>query len=173
MQCFQFEGDDHMQDGTTVTLVFEGRLPDGTVYDKTTEEKPLVFQVGHDMVIDGFEREVREMKVGEKKTFTIKDWEAFGEHLDNLVDEVPMEVMPNIKGLEKGKVIWVIADDENKVPVTVKDITRDAVTLDYNHPLAGNDLTFDVEILDIDESTADDPNAPKKTIPKDPMDLIM
>ena len=63
-----------MLDGTTVTLTFEGRLPDGTVYDKMTAENPLVFQVGHDMVLDGFEREVREMVEGEKKTFTIKDW---------------------------------------------------------------------------------------------------
>lgn len=162
-----------MQDGTTITLIFEGRLPDGTVYDKTTADNPLVFQVGHDLVLDGFEREVREMTEGEKKTFTIKDWEAFGEHLEDNVEEVPMEVMPNIKGLERGKVIWMIADDESKFPVTVRDITRDAVTLDYNHPLAGNDLTFDVEILKIDESTADDPNMPKREIPKDPMDLIM
>lgn len=112
-----------MLDGTTVTLTFEGRLPDGTVYDKMTAENPLVFQVGHDMVLDGFEREVREMVEGEKKTFTIKDWEAFGEHLDEQTEEVPMEVMPNMKGLEIGKVIWMIAEDESKVPVTIKDIT--------------------------------------------------
>lgn len=162
-----------MLDGTTVTLTFEGRLPDGSVYDKMTAENPLEFQVGHDMVLDGFEREVREMAEGEKKTFTIKDWEAFGEYLDEHVEEIPIEVMPNIKGLERGKVIWMIADDETKFPVTVVDITGKAVTLDYNHPLAGKDLTFDVEILKIDESTADDPNMPKKQIPKDPLDLIM
>lgn len=162
-----------MLDGTTVTLTFEGRLPDGTVYDKMTAENPLVFQVGHDMVLDGFEREVREMVEGEKKTFTIKGWEAFGEHLDEQTEEVPMEVMPNMKGLEIGKVIWMIAEDESKVPVTIKDITPEAVTLDFNHPLAGNDLTFDVEIIKVDESTADDPNAPKREIPKDPLDLIM
>ena len=161
-----------MLDGTTVTLTFEGRLPDGKVYDKMTAEKPLSFQVGHDMVLDGFEREVKEMKVGEKKTFTIKDWEAFGEHRENLVDEIPMEVMPNIKGLERGKVIWVINDDGEKVPVTVLDITEEAVKIDFNHPLAGNNLTFDVEILDIDESTADDPNAPKRKNIEDPYDLI-
>lgn len=162
-----------MLDGTTVTLTFEGRLEDGTVYDKTTAENPLVFQVGHDMVLDGFEREVREMAEGEKKTFTIKDWEAFGEYLEDNVEEVPIEVMPNIKGLERGKILWMIADDETKFPVTVRDITGSAVTLDYNHPMAGKDLTFDVEILKIDESTADDPNAPKREIPKDPLDLIM
>ena len=154
-----------MLDGTTVTLTFEGRLPDGTVYDKMTAENPLVFQVGHDMVLDVVE--------GEKKTFTIKDWEAFGEHLDEQTEEVPMEVMPNMKGLEIGKVIWMIAEDESKVPVTIKDITPEAVTLDFNHPLAGNDLTFDVEIIKVDESTADDPKAPKREIPKDPLDLIM
>lgn len=162
-----------MLDGTTVTLTFEGRLPDGSVYDKMTAENPLVFQVGHDMVLDGFEREVREMAEGEKKTFTIKDWEAFGEYLDEHTEEIPMEVMPNMKGLEIGKVIWMITEDEEKVPVTIKDITPEAVTLDYNHPLAGKDLTFDVELIKVDESTADDPNAPKREIPKDPLDLIM
>lgn len=161
-----------MLDGTTVTLTFEGRLPDGKVYDKKTADDPLTFQVGRDLVLDGFEREVREMKVGEKKTFTIKDWEAFGEYREGLVDEIPMEAMPNIKGLERGKVIWIIDDNEQKVPVTVKDITRDAVTIDYNHPLAGNALTFDVEIIDIDDSTADDPNMPKRIMPDSPYDLI-
>lgn len=162
-----------MLDGTTVTLTFEGRLPDGSVYDKMTAENPLVFQVGHDMVLDGFEREVREMAEGEKKIFTIKDWEAFGEHLDEHTEEIPMELMPNMKGLEIGKVIWIITEDEEKVPVTISNITPEAVTIDYNHPLAGNDLTFDVEIIKVDESTADDPNAPKREIPKDPLDLIM
>lgn len=162
-----------MLDGTTMTLTFEGRLPDGTVYDKMTADNPLVFQVGHDMVLDGFEREVREMSKGEKKTFTIKDWEAFGEYLEDRIEEVPLEVLPNIKGLEVGKVLWVIAEDESKVPVTVREVTPKAVKLDYNHPLAGNALTFDVEVLDIDESTADDPNAPKKGIPENPLDLIM
>ena len=162
-----------MLDGTTVILTFEGRLPDGKVYDKMTSNKPLKFQVGHDMVLDGFEREVREMKKGEKKTFTIKDYEAFGEYLEDNVDEIPMEAMPNIKGIEIGKIIWMIGEDENKFPVTVKDITRDAVTLDYNHPLAGKDLTFDVEILEIDESTADDPEVEKQKIPNTPLDLIM
>ena len=113
------------------------------------------------------------MAEGEKKTFTIKDWEAFGEYLDEHTEEIPMEVMPNMKGLEIGKVIWMITEDEEKVPVTVKDITPEAVTLDYNHPLAGKDLTFDVELIKVDESTADDPNAPKREIPKDPLDLIM
>ena len=84
-----------------------------------------------------------------------------------------MAAMPNIKGLEIGKVIWMIGDDEIKYPVTVKDIRPDAVVFDCNHPLAGKDLTYDVEILEIDESTADDPNMPKKFIPKDPYDLIM
>ena len=112
-----------MLDGTTVTLTFEGRLPDGTVYDKMTVENPLVFQVGHDMVLDGFEREVREMVEGEKKTFTIKDWEAFGEHLDEQTEEVPMEVMPNMKGLEGAcamyKNILIAADgSENSLRAT-------------------------------------------------------
>ena len=62
-----------MKDGTTVVLTFEGRLPDGTVYDKMTKDDPLKFQVGHNLILDGLEREVREMSVGEKKTFTIKD----------------------------------------------------------------------------------------------------
>ena len=81
--------------------------------------------------------------------------------------------MPNVKGLERGKVIWIINDEGNKVPVTVVDITAEAVKIDYNHPLAGNELTFDVEILDIDDSTADDPNVAARRIPNSPLDLIM
>ena len=162
-----------MLDGTTVILAFEGRLPDGKVYDKMTKDNPLKFEVGRDLVLEGFEREVREMEKGEKKTFTIKDWEAFGEYNEELVTEIPMELMPNVKGLERNKVIWIINDEGNKVPVTVTDITGEAVTIDYNHPLAGKELTFDVEIIDIDESTADDPNAVARRIPNSPLDLIM
>ena len=103
-----------MLDGTTVILAFEGRLPDGKVYDKMTKDNPLKFEVGRDLVLEGFEREVREMEKGEKKTFTIKDWEAFGEYNEELVTEIPMELMPNVKGLERDKVIWIINDEGNK-----------------------------------------------------------
>ena len=70
-----------------------------------------------------------------------------GEYLEDNVQEVPIEIMPNIKGLERGKILWMIANDETKFPVAIRDITKDAVTTDYNHPMEGKDLTFDVDLI--------------------------
>lgn len=144
------KGQTHMKPGSTVRLIYTGTLEDGTVFGYAKPEEPMEFQTGMDLTIEGFEREVMKMEVGEKKTFTLGIYDAYGEYLDHLTEAVPVENVP-LKGLEVGMRVFMLDDDGNKVPVTVKDITSREVIFDMNHPLAGKELTFEVEILSVEE----------------------
>lgn len=140
----------HMKLGSTVRLTYTGTLEDGTVFGYAKPEAPMEFQTGMDLTIDGFEREILTMEAGEKKKFTLGIYDAYGEYLDHLVEAVPVENVP-LKGLEVGMRVNMTDEGGNKVPVTVKDITAKEVFFDMNHPLAGKELTFEVEILSVEE----------------------
>ena len=139
-----------MKIGSTVRLLYTGTLDDGTVFGYAKPEQPMEFQTGMDMTIDGFEREVSKMEAGEKKTFTLGIYDAYGEYLDHLIEAVPVEHVP-LKNIEVGQRVFMTADDGTKMPVTIKDITSKEVIFDMNHPLAGKELTFEVEILSVEE----------------------
>ena len=139
-----------IKEGSTVRLIYTGTLSDGTVFGYAKPEEPMEFQTGMDMTIDGFEREVSKMEAGEKKTFTLGIYDAYGEYLDHLIEAVPVEHVP-LKNIEVGQRVFMTADDGTKMPVTIKDITSKEVIFDMNHPLAGKELTFEVEILSVEE----------------------
>lgn len=139
-----------MKLGSTVRLVYTGTLKDGTVFGTAKKEAPMEFQTGMDLTIDGFEREILKMEEGEKKTFTVGMYDAYGEYLDDFVEVVPVENVP-LKGVEVGMRIWLTGDDGEKFPVKVLDINSKDITFDMNHPLAGEDLTYEVEILSVEE----------------------
>ena len=139
-----------MKLGSTVTLVYTGKLEDGTVFGVGTHEQPMVFQTGMDLVIPGLEKEIMEMEeVGEKRSFKVGMYDAYGEYLEGCTTTVPHEAMtvPAVVG----KRVWLTGDNNEKVPTTVVEVTNNDITLDLNHPLAGQDLYFDVEILNIEE----------------------
>lgn len=139
-----------MRLGSTVKLLYTGTLEDGTVFGYAKESQPMEFQTGMDLTIPGFEKEVLQMSEGEKKTFTLSEYDAYGEYLDDLVEVVPVENIP-LKNIEVGNRIWLTGDDGEKFPVTILDINSKEVTFDMNHPLAGKKLTFEVEILSVEE----------------------
>ena len=139
-----------MKLGSKVKLLYTGTLPDGTVFGYAKPAHPMEFQTGMDLTIPGFEKEILAMEEGEKRTFTVGMYDAYGEHLDDLIEVVPVENIP-LKGLEVGMRVWLTGDDGEKFPVTVLDMTSDEVTFDMNHPLAEKDLTFEVEILSVEE----------------------
>lgn len=139
-----------MKLGSTVTLTYTGKLEDGTVFGIGTKEQPMVFQTGMDLVIPGLEKEIMEMEeVGEKRSFKVGMYDAYGEYLEGCTTTVPHEAMtvPAVVG----KRVWLAGDNNERVPTTVIEVTNNDVTLDLNHPLAGKDLFFDVEILHIEE----------------------
>ena len=141
--------------GTTVTLVYTGKLEDGTVFGYATEENPMIFQTGMDMAIDGFEREILAMEglEGEKKTFTVGQYDAYGEYLDDHVAVIPEFQVPK-RNIKVGARMWM-ANDEGEP-------TLGTVTFDLNHPLAGKDLTFEVEIKGIEAAPEDFVSAREK-----------
>lgn len=143
-----------MKLGSTVKLLYTGTLDDGTVFGYAKESQPMEFQTGMDLTIPGFEREVLTMSEGEKKTFTLSEYDAYGEYLDDLVESVPVESVP-LKNIEVGNRIFITLEDGTKAPVTILDITGREVFFDMNHPLAGKRLTFEVEILSVEEPEGD------------------
>lgn len=139
-----------MKLGSTVTLAYEGKLEDGTLFGIGTVEQPMVFQTGMDLVIPGLEKEILEMnEVGEKRSFKVGMYDAYGEYLEGCTSTVPMEAMT--VPAKVGRRVWLAGDDNERVPTTVIEVTNNEVVLDLNHPLAGKDLYFDVEILAVEE----------------------
>lgn len=152
-----------MQLGSTVTLVYTGELDDGTVFGFATEEKPMKFQTGMDMAIDGFEKAILEMnEAGEKKTFTVDEYGAYGEYLEGHVAKIPLEQIP-VNDVKVGKRIMLSSSEDGApMPATVLDITDGLVTFDLNHPLAGKSLTFEVELLEVEDAPEDFVSAAEK-----------
>ena len=137
------------QNGGTVFVHYTGTLADGTEFDSSREGGPLESVLGQEMLISGFEKALIGMEKGDRKTVTIPPEEAYGEHLEELTLTVPRAEMPAHIKPEIGIVIQLTMDDEQELEAIVTEITNAHVVLDANHPLAGETLTFDLELVDI------------------------
>jgi peptidylprolyl isomerase len=138
---------EQVKNGDTVRVHYTGRLEDGQVFDSSEGGDALEFRVGAGEVIPGFDDAVRDMGVGDKKTVRIEADDAYGQRRDQLVAQVPRESMNLDSPPEEGMSLVMQLQDGNQIPVTVTEVTDTHVTLDANHPLAGHDLTFDVELV--------------------------
>ena len=137
-----------IKDGDTVRVHYTGTFTDGEVFDSSREREPLEFTLGDESLISGFEEALIGHEKGDRFTVTIPCAEAYGEHPDELMMEVPLSDVPeNIKP-EVGMMLQ-IATDDGDMEVEIVDVTDKVVVLDANHPLAGEDLTFDIEVVDI------------------------
>lgn len=138
-----------IQNGSRVKIHYTGKLDNGEIFDSSMQEgrEPLEFTVGEGQMIPGFENGLVGMILGEKKTITMEAESAYGEVRDDLLFEVPLTNVP--PGVEVGATLQ--AEFEQGVPVvfTVTEIKLDTVVLDGNHPLAGKNLTFDVEVVEL------------------------
>lgn len=135
--------------GDTVKVHYTGTLGDGTVFDSSSGREPLDFTVGSGQVIPGFDTAVTGMNVGESKTFTIPCAEAYGEHDPRMVQDVPRSEMPADMELTLGMRLSARGPDGREIALVVNDITDETVKLDANHPLAGQELTFAIEVVAI------------------------
>lgn len=135
--------------GDTVRIHYTGRLEDGTVFDSSREREPLEFTVGSGQIIPGLDNALPGMNVGDEKTVQVPCDEAYGEHDPNGRQEVPREQIPAEIPLDPGTALQMQMPDGRAVPVTVAEVGEQNVVLDANHPLAGKDLTFDVEMVEI------------------------
>ena len=137
------------QAGDTVRVHYTGKLDDGTVFDSSVGNDPIEFVIGDHQVIPGFEDGVAGMAIGETKTITIPFDQAYGAYDDELVLEVPRAQFPDHITPEVGEALQLQQPDGNVITVIISDVSDESVTLDANHPLAGEDLTFDLELTAI------------------------
>jgi len=135
--------------GDTVQVHYTGTLNDGSTFDSSEGREPLEFTLGEGGVIPGFENAVIGMAVEESKEVTIPCAEAYGDHNAEMVQEVPREALPSDMELELGMPLQAEAPDGEVFVVTVTSVTDDTVMLDGNHPLAGQDLTFNIQLVGI------------------------
>jgi len=135
--------------GDTVRIHYTGTLSDGTQFDSSEGRDPLEFTLGGGQVIPGLEREIFGMKVGDKKTVTAVADEAYGQPNPSAMQEVPRATIPPEIELVVGGQLQAMTQDGQQISVTIVAITDEIVTMDANHPLAGKDLIFDVELLEI------------------------
>ncbi|GAA0556532.1 FKBP-type peptidyl-prolyl cis-trans isomerase [Chitinophaga japonensis] len=135
--------------GDTVRVHYHGRLTNGSTFDSSEGRDPLEFQVGAGMVIKGFDSGVLEMQVGDKKTVQIPVDQAYGPKNDELIMEFPKANIPPDLKPEVGMELQMSNAQGQVFPVKVAAVGNESVTLDANHPLAGEELIFDIELVEI------------------------
>ncbi|HEX7243101.1 MAG TPA: peptidylprolyl isomerase [Longimicrobiaceae bacterium] len=134
--------------GDTVRVHYTGRLDDGSTFDSSQGREPLEFTLGEGQVIPGFEDGVEGMSPGEEKTVTIPADQAYGARRDEMMLVVDRAQFPDHIRPEVGQQLQMSQDGQVAV-VTIVDVDDESVTLDANHPLAGEDLTFDLRLVEI------------------------
>ncbi|HVM89137.1 MAG TPA: peptidylprolyl isomerase [Puia sp.] len=135
--------------GDTVKVHYHGRLTDGTTFDSSEGRDPLEFEVGSGMVIKGFDNGVMGMGVGDKKTINIPVEEAYGPADPQMMMEFPADRLPKDLKPEVGMELTMRDASGNPIPVIVAEVRPDVIVIDANHPLAGEDLIFDLELVEI------------------------
>ena len=138
-----------IKDGDTVSVHYTGTLTSGEVFDSSIERDPLKFTLGKGQLIPGFEHAIMGLSVGEKATTNIPSLEAYGEHNPEMVIEVPMNQLPPELDAQVGMQLQLNQPDGQAIPVQITQIEGESVTIDANHPLAGKDLNFDIEVVEI------------------------
>lgn len=137
-----------MQAGTTVRVHYKGTLEDGSVFDSSEGGDPLEFEVGAGTIIPGFEAAVVAMQPGDTQSVKIPSGQAYGEVNEDLIAKVPRDQMPGEITPEVGMMLQV-KTPEGEVPVNIVEVGEETVTLDGNHPLAGQDLTFELTLVSV------------------------
>lgn len=137
-----------VQEGDEIRVHYTGKLEDGTVFDSSRNREPLQFKVGSGMMIKGFDEAVRGMEIGESKTAEIPSNEGYGERNDQMMVKVTKDKFPENINPEVGQQLSMQGGQGQPIPVVVTDIEGEEVTLDANHPLAGKDLVFEIELVE-------------------------
>jgi len=132
-----------------VKVHYTGKLSNGEVFDSSLQREPLEFQMGQGQLIPGFENGLIDMSVNEKKTIVIPSSEAYGESRPELIQEVPNDKLPPEIKPEVGMGLVSTTPEGQEIQLVVKEVKDNAIVVDGNHPLAGQELTFEVEVIAI------------------------
>jgi peptidylprolyl isomerase len=136
-------------EGNMVKVHYTGKLNNGHIFDTSRKKEPLAFKIGNDQMIKGFEKAVLSMNKGESKTVTIKADDAYGQHQEDLLFDVNKDQLPESIDLKIGQELDLIQKDGRKIPVLISEVNETSVKIDANHPLAGKDLIFELELVDV------------------------
>lgn len=135
--------------GQKVRVHYRGTLDDGSEFDSSEGREPLEFTLGAGEVIPGFDEAVTGLDVGQKTTVTIPACDAYGERMEEARHEVPLEAFPEPP--EEGWIVELASPEGEKLAATVAKVGSESAILDFNHPMAGKDLTFEIELVEIVE----------------------
>lgn len=138
------------KNGNKVKVHYTGKLTNGEQFDSSVGRAPLEFTVGAGQMIKGFDSAIPGMEVGEKKTITIAPEDAYGEVNQEAILEFPKSNIPDTLEIEEGMQLQLQSASGQPVPVVVKEIREESVILDANHRLAGKELVFDIELVEIE-----------------------
>ncbi len=136
--------------GDTVRVHYTGKLTTGETFDSSAGREPLEFEVGAGMMIKGFDDAVIDMIIGDKKTVNILPADAYGERNDQMVIDFPRSNFPDDMVPEVGMQLMMNNNAGQQFPVTIVEVGDEVVVLDANHMLAGKELVFDIEMVEID-----------------------
>ncbi len=139
----------HAKSGDTVKIHYTGTLDDGTQFDSSAGRDPLEFEVGSGQVISGFDKAVEGMAVGDSKNVRLEPDEAYGPRHEQLVQEVDRSMLPDDLDPREGMALQSSSPDGQVMQFMVTAVSEQSITVDANHPLAGQALSFDIELVDI------------------------
>ena len=140
-----------VKENNTVKVHYTGKLADGQVFDTSEGKEPLAFTLGEGRLIPGFEKGLIDMKLNEKKTINITKDDAYGDPREDLIIEVPKTELPQEMTPEVGMGLFSRTPEGQEMNLLVVEVREESVVLDGNHPLAGKDLIFDLEVVEITE----------------------
>lgn len=138
-----------VQDNHTIRVHYKGTLTDGTLFDSSEGREPLEFTVGAGQVIRGFDDAVKDMQVGESKSFLIACDDAYGQRDERLIQQVERNMLPEELKPEVGMMLASTLPNGEQIPVKVSEVHDAHIMIDANHPLAGQDLNFEIELVEI------------------------
>ncbi|SON57303.1 FKBP-type peptidyl-prolyl cis-trans isomerase SlyD [Hartmannibacter diazotrophicus] len=135
--------------GDTVRIHYVGKLTDGTEFDSSAGRDPLIFQVGSGQIIPGLDRQIEGMEVGAAQTLTIPADEAYGPHDPAKIQSLPRSTVPEDLDVATGMRLQARTTTGDTIALQVVEVSPETIVVDANHPLAGKDLVFDVELVEI------------------------
>lgn len=138
-----------IEKGKKVKIHYTGTLDDGNQFDSSVGQDPLEFEMGAGMVIPGFETGVKDMEVGEKKKIHIPSAEAYGEKRDDMVMDFERSQLPEGLEPEVGMGLQMQGPEGQPLPVQIIAVAEESITIDANHPLAGQNLSFELELVEV------------------------
>lgn len=145
-----------VKNGLVVSIHYTLKLDDGEIVDESLADEPLVYLHGADNIIPGLENALTGLSVGDKKAVTVSPDDGYGEYEEDAVESVPRNQFPDDVELEEGLVLAIRDDSGEVYEAVVAEFDDNEVVLDFNHPLAGENLHFDVEIVEIREATPEE-----------------